>query len=279
MKMSYQLNSSRKKRHWVWYTILIIFFVVGLVFQLETPGFLGGMFQGMAKPAWYSGSFIERSVANVTSIFRSKNKLISENETLKETLRDIRLELLDRDILKEENMELKRILGRVEADQYVLGAVLAKPNRTPYDTLIIDAGRDDGVTEGNHIVVGKNLIIGELVEVFGKTSKGILYSSPGESTEVRIGTQGIFGTAHGVGGGNFAVEVPRDMEVSVGDPVTAPGISHKIFGVVESIDINPTDSFQIVRFTTPVNIFELDLVLIQIGEVVDVEAEIIDPEE
>ena len=56
--------------------------------------------------------------------------------------------------------------------------------------------------------------------------------------------------------------------MSVGDTIVAPGISHRIFGVVESIDINPTDSFQIVRFTTPVNIFELDKVLIEVGEVI-----------
>lgn len=63
--------------------------------------------------------------------------------------------------------------------------------------------------------------------------------------------------AIGIGGGNFRLEVPREMDVKEGESITIPSISPNIFGIVEKIEYKEADSFQTILFKSPVNTGEL----------------------
>lgn len=264
--MNYQLNSRRRggRRAVVLSGILIVLIAVWL--WSGPPKFVSSTLMTIVSPVWHSGSFLYDATANATNFFKSKQRLIDERKELEEKVREMQLQLLDRNLLREENLELKELAGRVIDERVVLASILAKPNQSPYDTYILDVGEKQHVTVGNKIVVGDTVVIGEIVEVFGRMSKAVLYSTPGKITPVVIGTSGISVQVHGQGAGNFLAEVPRDVPVSVGDPIIAPGISQKLFGLVEDVSINPTDSFQVIRFQSPVNIFELDWVHVLVDE-------------
>ena len=68
----------------------------------------------------------------------------------------------------------------------------------------------------------------------------------------------------GLGGGNFAAKLPRDVEVKEGDAAVVPSISTSVFGFVEKIELNPTDSFQKIIFKIPANLSELKWVTVEI---------------
>jgi len=72
-----------------------------------------------------------------------------------------------------------------------------------------------------------------------------------------IGNNNIEKEAVGLGGENFKVEIPREIDVKEGDSIVIPSISTNVFGVVEKIEFKESDSFQNVLFKNSVNVSEL----------------------
>ena len=101
-----------------------------------------------------------------------------------------------------------------------------------------------------------------LNEVFKNSARATLFSFPGRSADVLIGDSGIITTAIGRGGGNFEAKLPREIEIEAGDPIVIPEIDSHIFAVVEDVVSKPTDSFQTIYFKNPVNISELEWVVV-----------------
>src|SRR3989304_2204585 len=98
----------------------------------------------------------------------------------------------------------------VGEQQAVVARVISKPPRSFYDTLVVDAGSKEGIQVGEKVLYGDNIMIGEIAEVFEKTSKVRLFSSSGEVIDVTIGKRAVPALAVGIGGGNFEIQIPRD---------------------------------------------------------------------
>jgi hypothetical protein len=92
------------------------------------------------------------------------------------------------------------------------------------------------------------------------SAKVSLFSTPGRKLSVVLGSSSITMEAVGIGGGNFNILVPIEIEVKEGDVITIPSITTNIFGIVEKVNFKETDSFQTVIFKSPVNISELKYV-------------------
>ena len=179
---------------------------------------------------------------------------------MKEQLELMGARLADRSFLYHENIALKGRLGRYEKEpERTLAVVLAKPDMTPYDTLIIDVGKDDNVSVGDTILF-ENVILGEVSEAYQTTSKVWLYSSHGEYVDVFIGDNAITAEAKGLGGGNFEIELPRNVDVFVGDSIYIPKFHPQILGIVEHINSDPNDAFERILFRSPVSLFSLRFV-------------------
>jgi rod shape-determining protein MreC len=258
MKMSYLLknnnfnggHTNRKK-----FVITVSVIVLILVFCVPiTRNFVFGM----GTPVWKLYNFFGSVFQNNIEIVRSKNSLISENSVLKSELEKTKNLSTMNYVLKGENDDLKLILGRKTTGvNFILGAILVKPSWSPYDTLIVDVGSSDGISIGDKVMVDGNVFIGYVSEVFSNTSKIVLYSSPGEKTNVLVGDNNLEKEAVGMGGGNFKIELPREVGVKEGDSIVIPSISPNIFGIVEKISYRETDAFQTLLFKSPSNISEL----------------------
>jgi len=165
------------------------------------------------------------------------------------------------EILQTENDNLKDLLGRKDAKQKtVLATVLVKPPQTPYDMLTIDIGADQNVKVGDKVMANANIYIGEVSEVMPRLAKVTLYSTPGRKLSVVLGESLVTMEAVGIGGGNFNIYIPREVEVKEGDVIVIPSITANVFGIVEKVNFKETDSFQTVLFKSPVNISELNFV-------------------
>jgi len=211
----------------------------------------------IVAPIWKTKKYATDIKNNLLAGFYSKKSLVLENNRLEEELDIARFKLLDRNLLFEENLELKEMFGRDVAEYTVFANILVKPNRSLYDTFIIDVGDNAGIENGSQVVYGGNTVIGEIVEVLPKTSKVLLLSSPGELIDVVVGDGNIAATAYGRGGGNFELELPRDTEIFVGDMVTIPNIIPQVLGEVEYIESNPSNPFKKIFFKNPINVFKI----------------------
>lgn len=262
--MIYRPDNKQKTRKKFFALGLIVFFSYLLV---ATPisGFVSNILQRFTPFFWNAGERAASSVAGFSSALASKAALVQENADLKNQIRDMSLKLLDRNLLYEENLALKEKAGRNGLGQTVMAHVLAKPSRSIYDTLVIDAGSDDGVAVGQRVLYDDTIVVGEIAEVFSATAKVRLFSSPGEHVDVVIGKQAIPAVATGYGGGNFEIKIPRDTPIAEGDSILVPHIMPHILGAVEYIEAKQSDPFKRILFKSPVSPFQIETVEVATG--------------
>lgn len=219
---------------------------------------MSGALQFVSRPIWCLKNYSTDTARDLTVLFRSKEKLAKENETLKNELAKTGFQSLQTDLLLMENIKLKEILGRSDENfKFLLATVIAKPSLSPYDSLIIDAGKNYGLKTGAKVLANGDVIIGEIVEVNANTAKVKLYSFPKDMIDVAVGFEKILTRAEGKGDGNFEIKFPQGIAVATGDIITLPELDRVVLGAVEEIIIDPENPFQIILFRSPINVFEL----------------------
>jgi len=211
-------------------------------------------------PFWKLSTVVRDFSSSNMELLRSKQNIVKENQKLLEEISLKEKDLIFISVLKKENEELKKIEKGANYRDMIITSVISRPPKTPYDILIIDSGKLSNIDVGNKVLIDGDVFVGEVYEVSDYTSKVKLYSSPEEKTDVLIGENKIQKEAIGMGAGNFKIEIPKEIEVKIGDAIEVPSITANIFGVVEKIEEKSADSFKVVLFKSPVNIQEIKFV-------------------
>lgn len=251
--MNHHLAKTYRRRRFV---ILLIVIFFALVFLLQ-KGLLRGLnpfFTKLVTPIWQTENFTADYLGRA---FSSKKELYKQNILLKDALEKKDLELSEVESLKRENENLKSVLGRIDlGGKYILASILAKPNTTPYDTLIIDRGAKDGINIDDLVFAKGNVVVGEIESTTDHTARVLMYSTPGNISQVIYDSTGRYFNAHGLGNGTMQVDVTRDIDVSEGDSFFYPGFDNAPVGVVKKVEFDARDSFKTVLIKSPVNIQE-----------------------
>ena len=265
--MIYLQTSSRKRGifnspKYFWISIFVIIVISASIFS-----FIPSVFRVLGIYSFSTSGIVKDLFKSIFPVLYSKHSLIQENIILKQTLNEKDSLIASLSFLKSENDILKQHLGRSSvSSKLALAYIIAGPGKSPYDTLVLDLGKNANIEEGNLIRGVGGIPLGVIKYVYDTFSVAELYSSPGKTIEVRIGEGGSITTAYGKGGGNFQAKLPRESDVSVGDQIVSPSIDNGAFAIVNMIESNPADSYQKVYFKLPVNIFELRFVDIDLKE-------------
>jgi cell shape-determining protein MreC len=233
--------------------------IIALV-HFTLPNVISGTWTAIARPFWR----IEFSAES--GGLRSISTVLAENEALRRELAEATARVDTIHFVELENAELKRMLGRnvsTSTQSSLLAAVLQRPPFGAYDELIIDIGKDSGLTVGDKIYAPGKILIGQVGAVLGKTAKVILFSSPGSKYEVMIGPRHVPATAIGRGGGQYEAQVARDIPIKEGDFVEVPSLSDLPFAVVTSVISDPAQPFETIMFAPAVNVYQLRWVLVE----------------
>jgi len=261
-KMNYRRNETRKKRIKIFSAVAII---AALLFLQEAIfNFSSGAAALAAPLVKLSDEAGDKAKNGFFAAFSTKRSLVEKNEFLKARISEIEAKLLDYGRVSKENDELKIMLGRGGDKKTILAVVIGKPNRSPYDTLILDIGESDGVRVGQKVIAYGDVIFGEIEEVSDTTSRAVLFSSYGKEYEAVLSSGNIPVKLLGRGVGNFLAELPRGLFVAKGDLAVSPELNSKILGVAESISSDPREPYQRIIFRSPVNQNELRFVEIEI---------------
>jgi cell shape-determining protein MreC len=264
--MSYLQDKKAKQKKFFYFSLFAVIVLVIIYFRLSIFSGLAVAGHVVFRPVLIITSNIGENLANVGSYFSSKKSLHLENENLRSQLAQKQNTLINYDSLLSENLSLKEILERKGGKSMILAAILAKPNQSPYDTLLIDVGEDKGVQVGSAIFALGNIPIGRVVEVFKNSSKAILFSSSGEKTQVAMSPKGVFFEIVGRGGGNFEMTTPRDFVLQKGDQALLPGIDPYVVGIVVTIISDPRDPVIKVLLVSPINIQEIRFVEVLVNK-------------
>lgn len=238
-------------------SVFVLVVIVGIFIFLSSKGILNKI----AKPFWKARTEI---VDEVVPAIRSKSSIMSENERLIAENTSFRNSMLDYELIKNENIELKNILNRIpNRKNIVIAGVLSKPIYSPYDTLIVDIGVNDKVNKGSKVYAGGNIPIGVVNEVYDNTSLITLYSNPGTSTMGVLENENINVELIGRGGSNFEMIIPVDIEASNGKLVMLPGLFGEAVAIVEDVISSPASPVKRVLLKSPVNIQNIKWVEIE----------------
>jgi cell shape-determining protein MreC len=236
----------------------VILLVSLLLLSLRGPvaNTLGGLFALIGRPFWFIRDTVVTKYDAVATALSSKAALEAENDYLKEVLDEISLEAYSRDQLRKENDDLKAMLGREGEYTYTLGRILSAPPVSPYDTLLIDAGEEQGVFVGMEAFSQGDFKVGEVSRVWGRTSLVSLYSTPNTQLSVTIGSSSIPAVAWGLGGGNLRVILPRGVAVKQGDIIAIPALSPEYAGTVDAIDRPEGSSLEAIYIRLPFDVYK-----------------------
>ena len=233
----------------------------GLFFILCAIGILswtGQLFNFVGRPIWKAENFISQGFSNIDYLFKTKASISTENHNLIEEISSLRTTMTDYQILKSDNDQLKEMLGRLpEKNNFVLGNILTKPNHSPYDTVIIDVGSDNGIKVGDSVYANETIPIGIVDKTYNQTSLITLYTNPGQKTEGFIDGTNASVELIGRGGGNFEMVIPLELQADKGTIIYIPGSTSEVLAIVQEVISLPTDPFKKVILSSPVNIQNL----------------------
>ncbi len=241
--------------------ILVVFLFITLSGVLA---FSSGTFTFIGRPIWKAENIISEGVANAQYLVRTKASVYKDNDNLKKENADLKVSMADYQIIKTENEQLKELLGRITpAHTFTLANILAKPNQSPYDTIIIDVGSDVGVLENSKVYANGEMPIGQINKLNEHNSLVMLYSNPGQITEGVLNGSNAQVELIGRGGGNFEMTIPRDLSSENGEFVVFPNITSEIIAVIDAVISTPTDPVKKVLLHSPVNIQSLKWVQVK----------------
>lgn len=262
--MNYLLDKKNKKQKVNRISIIVLLIVFLFYFRVGILSNLSKAAHFVFRPVLVLGNNIGNSFSDIGLIFHNRKALTEENNNLKIKLTEQDLIMANYNTILDENLKLKEIMDRKKNDiSMILATILAKPNHSLYDTLIIDVGLDDGVQIGQKVFVRGNIPIGKIAEVEKNSSKVVLYTNPGEKTQAVISGKNIYIDLVGRGGGNFEIILPKDLVLEKWTEIILPDINPYLIGEVETIISDPRDSTQKALVVSPVNIQELKFVEVQ----------------
>lgn len=249
------LPSSRRK------TILRYLIVVLVAFAALGFGknMLGTFSSYLTTPIFMARHYIMNSTATVPTFIRSRIELLTQVRSLEEEIMAQKGMDTTLALLTEENKELRALLSATSSPRIVSG-VISRPPYTPYDTILIDRGSRDGITENAPVYHSGGIAIGYVRSVFPGSALVTLFSSPGAESTVYVFGPNLFTTAYGEGGGVIRISVPQGVTIEQGDTIVLPSLDSGALGTVDEIRSVPTEPEQHAYATLSVPIQSLRLV-------------------
>jgi len=213
-----------------------------------------------ARPVFVLKNKITGALDGAFSYFKFKKDLSDLNQKLSEENLNLKVENYRVKVLENKNKQLLKILngedGGYSARQIYAAEIIFKPPIADFDSFIINGGLKNGFKKGMKAVFERGVILGEIEDVYNKTSKVKLYSAYGNKISVYFENSLFSAMASGRGGENFEIILPKNSEVAEGENIFYSGTNFAL-GKAEKIIKNESEPFQKIYFRYPINLSEI----------------------
>jgi len=261
MKTSLQNKTGRKNKK-IWLIVFVAVIVAG-AFSNSIRFLVSKTVVTAISPFFRSANYFGGAIYDFSYFIKSKKSLFDEVGRLKARNAELEKEFLMAEPMRKENEELKALFSQTNKKDYILGSIISRPPKAPYDIIVVDAGLESGAKEGMRALAYPGVMIGTVAEVFPKTSKIKLISFSGEETNVFLEEEKVSALAVGLGGGNLEIKMPSSFKINSGGKILTEGTFPLLVGEVGKIEVDLLNPFQKILFRLPVNLNEIKSVLVE----------------
>lgn len=211
-------------------------------------------------------TIVHKPLASAITVYNAllpKSVLVHKINALQTTLASYDVELTTAQVLRDENDQLKAELGRAPTPAGTLAHVVTLPNRSFYDTFVIDAGTDEHIAVGQIAYGFGSIALGTVTSVAHDHATVLLFSAPGKETSGTAAGSDVAVTLIGRGGGEYEVRIPRDVAFVVGGLIAYQSVNTAVLAQIERIATDPRDPFQRLIAKAPINLQALKWVIVR----------------
>ncbi|MDE2173396.1 MAG: rod shape-determining protein MreC [Patescibacteria group bacterium] len=243
-----------------WGTLTLAFALCALLVRLVAPNIFWQVFAPTFRVAdTFAGEirFLTDSLGNAAALSLQNENLAKENAALADENRTLLKKISD----------VSALFGfpaPQKGDSGILAGVLARPPESPYDTLVLAAGKRTGAMRGMEAYGAGGVPLGIVTDVLDDFSRVTLFSAPGILTYGWVGTHATIPvTITGAGAGTMNASVPRSAGIVAGDSVFVPGPGMLPIGSVSRVDSDPSSPSVTLRILPLLNPFSVTWVVIR----------------
>ncbi|HUY62210.1 MAG TPA: rod shape-determining protein MreC [Candidatus Paceibacterota bacterium] len=231
--------------------LALAFVLAVLALRLLAPN----LFWKLMAPAMDASNAVANGTHALLAGFENSATLAAQNDAL--SAENTALAYKNQALL-EENANLTALLGTAPAPKKgILAGVLARPPESPYDTLVVAAGADAGVTRGMEAFGAGGVPLGVVTTVHTDVARVTLFSAPDMITGGWAGSTSVPITIRGAGAGALDASIQRSAGIAAGDTVFVPGPGMLPIGIVARIDGDPSAPTVTLRIQPMTNVFSL----------------------
>jgi len=196
------------------------------------------------------------------------NNFKKENEELLLKIQELSRENIELKITEKENEELRKSLNLELEKEFELIVADIGGKQGLEDSLLINKGFKDGVSEGMPVITSQKFLVGKIEKTYENFSIIQLLSDKKASLNARIFEENIEGIIKGVGASKVVFDlIPMDSKVEEGDNVLSTGLEgvfpeNLLVGKVKNIERNNTASFQKAEINLAFNVKETKTVFV-----------------
>ncbi len=239
----------QRNRNSIFYKVILFFIVIIILSALRVPIF-------RAIPLFsHIGNSLRTSLQNIGVFFDAKKDLFNENQSIKSEN-----ELLKSKVaVLEEELDLKKY--KEDSVFGISAEVLTRSGASPFGSIIVSVGEEDGVLVNEEVFVGYSPI-GRVSFVDKSTSEVTLYTSPSSVFEAKL-EDGTPISLEGKGNNGFLIEAGRAVTAYPGMKIFKA--SDELYPIAEVVHISfdPRDPTQTIYAKPIVNIESLRFVTIK----------------
>ncbi len=258
-------------------TLLSIFFIVIATIIFHFLGWLRPL-ENTLRSAIQPGS---KLLYNLSIELKRDQKLpfdtaedfLVSYKKLEAELQETKRKLIQFDLIREENFELRQQLHFFASTTYTsIGAEVIGKNIEPLaNTLVLSRGEESGVKVGNPVVVSSGILIGKIVRVEKNTSLARLINDHQSKVAATVVNQDkSIGLVEGGYGISIRMNfIPQNETVIPGDTVVTSGLEPQsprglILGTVETVEKEAYEPFQKAILSPSVRLDKIFIVSILI---------------
>jgi len=251
--------------------IILLILAVAIFVVLNLSGFskdIKDFFYSVSAPSqkafWRLGD-------NVSGFFSR----MAKTESLEKELADLNLknqELLSEVAVlqefKKENEFLRKALDVGLEKEFQLELVQIISKDVSADSILINKGTGDGISEGFPVVTNQKLLLGRVGKVYRNFSEVILISNKKSSFDAEIREKEIYGIVKGKGSFELSFDlVPKDKEISNGDLIVTSALGGVfpqgfLVGKIKEVRKSDVEQFQTAVIDPGFDVGNLDYLFV-----------------